>query len=201
MNHQLLIATGNAGKLREFRRLLDGLGLDLVSPADAGLQDFDVEESGASFEENALIKARAYAAASGLPALADDSGIEVDALDGFPGIRSARWVGGSDRDRRLALLDRLAEVPESQRGARFRAVVALAWPDGRVATASGAVEGRIAFAEAGEGGFGYDPIFRVVDGGHRGERTSAELEPEEKNRISHRGRAIEALRPMLRELS
>lgn len=198
---RLLLATGNAGKLREYRALLADLPLRLLAPADLGLEALDPEETGDSFEANAILKARAFAAAAGLPALADDSGIEVDALGGFPGIRSARWVAGSDADRVQALLDRLAAVPDPERGARFRAVVALAWPDGRVVTAAGQVAGRIAWAPAGAGGFGYDPIFRVEDGGHQGELTSAELPPDEKNRLSHRARALQGLQGSLRALA
>ncbi len=198
---RLLLATGNAGKVREYRQLLSDLSLQILAPADVDLGHLDPEETGRTFEENAILKARAFADASGLPALADDSGIEVDALDGFPGVRSARWVEGSDRDRVQALLERLSEVPEAERGARFRAVVALAWPGGQVHTAAGTVEGRIARMPAGSGGFGYDPIFRVEDGGYHGELTSAELPPAEKNRLSHRARALEGLRPLLGQLA
>ena len=196
---RLLLATGNAGKLRELRHLLEGPGTVLLTPADLSLDGFDVEETGATFEANALLKARAFAEAAGLPALADDSGLEVDALDGFPGVRSARWAPGSDADRVLALLERMQQVSPEDRGARFRSVVALAWPgpDAQSVTASGTVEGRIAGSARGEAGFGYDPIFLVEDGGHDGSRTMAELSAEEKNRLSHRARAIGAIVELL----
>ena len=188
----LLIATSNAGKLREYRRILDELPLRVASPADVGLS-IEVEETGETFEENARLKAEAYSRASGLPALADDSGLEVDALDGFPGVRSSRWIEGSDDDRVRALLDRMRDVPDERRTARFRAVACLARPRGLVRTAAGTVEGRIARQPRGEGGFGYDPVFLVEDGGYEGEVTVAELEPEEKDGLSHRGRAVRAL--------
>jgi XTP/dITP diphosphohydrolase len=197
---RLLVASTNPGKLREYRALLADLGVDLVSPTDLGLT-LEVDETGATFVENAVLKARAFAAATDLPALADDSGIEVDALGGFPGVVSARWVPGSDEDRVIALLARLAGVPPAQRSARFHAVVALAWPDGRLETADGTVEGRIASAPRGTGGFGYDPVFLVVDGGHTGESTMAELPAEEKNRLSHRARALAGLRAALAEMA
>jgi XTP/dITP diphosphohydrolase len=142
-----------------------------------------------------LLKARAFAAAAALPALADDSGLEVDALDGFPGVRSARWAPGDDADRVRALLERMQRVSPEDRGARFRSVVALAWPgpEGRSVTAPGTVEGRIAIQACGGSGFGYDPIFLVEDGGHDGTRTMVELSADEKNRLSHRSRALKAL--------
>jgi len=197
--NRLLVATNNPGKRREFRLLLAELPLVLVTPAELGL-DLDVEETGATFEANAVLKARAFAAAAGLPALADDSGLEVDALGGEPGLRSARWVGGSDADRVAALLDRLVEVPDAARSARFQAVVALAWPEGRIVLGRGVVEGRIAQAPRGQGGFGYDPVFLIEAGGHGGERTLAELPAGEKHRLSHRARAVQALLPTLRTL-
>lgn len=197
---RLLLGTTNPGKLRELRRLLAGLPLSLVTPADVGLAGFDVEETGATLEDNAIGKALAFAAAGGVPALADDSGLEVDALGGFPGVVSARWLPGTDADRVRGLLARLAGVPDAQRTARFRAVVALARPDGTLATATGTVEGRIASEPRGEGGFGYDPVFLVVDGGHAGEVTMAELSAQEKGRLSHRGRAVRQLRPELLRL-
>jgi XTP/dITP diphosphohydrolase len=193
---RLLVATHNPGKLREYHALLAELPLDIVTPADIGL-NLDVEETGATFEANAVLKARAFAAAAGLPALADDSGLVVDALGGFPGVVSARWAPGSDADRVRALLARLAGVPAAARTARFQAVVALALPDGRIEHATGSVEGRIAQAPRGSAGFGYDPIFLVEDGGFEGVLTLAELPPAEKNRISHRARAVEALTPVL----
>jgi XTP/dITP diphosphohydrolase len=196
---RLLIATGNAGKQREYRRLLADLPLELVSPDEIGL-DLVVEETGGTFEANAILKASTYAEASGLAALADDSGLEVDALDGFPGVRSSRWVGGDDDARIMSLLRRLADVDAERRTARFRAVAALVTPDGSLLTAHGTVEGRIASAPRGEHGFGYDPVFLVEDGGHEGDLTIAELPPDEKDRLSHRGRAVSGLMEHLRAL-
>lgn len=199
MTPRLVLATANAGKIRELRALLADLPLRAASAAEIGL-DPTVEETGLTFQANAVLKARACAAAAGLPALADDSGLEVDALGGFPGIHSARWVTGADAARVAALLERLAGLEQQRRGARFHAVAALAWPDGRVATASGTVNGRIAERPAGVAGFGYDPVFLVEDGGHCGRRTMAELAPEEKNRLSHRARAVRGLWPVLEAL-
>lgn len=196
---KLLVGTNNPGKIREYEELLAGLGetLQITFPAQEGLT-LEVEESGETFEDNARIKAIAYAQASGLPCLADDSGLEVDALGGAPGVRSARYAGpnSSDTDRYRKLLDALANVPLGQRSARFRCVVALAQPDGIVRTADGICEGEIGFAPRGEHGFGYDPIF-VVAG--RDGHTMAQLPPEVKNHISHRARALVAIEPILRE--
>jgi XTP/dITP diphosphohydrolase len=198
--NRLLLATANAGKVRELRALLDGLDLEVVTADDLGLR-LDVEETGVTFEENAAQKARAFAAAAALAALADDSGLEVDALCGFPGVRSSRWVAGGDADRVAALLGKLEGVPAARRGARFRSVAVLAMPDGRIATASGSVKGRIATAPRGTSGFGYDPVFLVEDGGWAGDRTMAELTPGEKNRLSHRARAVRGLWSALEALA
>lgn len=192
---QILVATGNPGKRREYQALLSDLNITVLMPEEAGVR-IHVEEHGHTFEENAVLKARAYAAAAGLPALADDSGLEVDALGGFPGVQSARWSGPTDADRIRALLERLKNVPWSRRSARFVCVVALALPNGRIITEYGTVEGRILFAPRGTGGFGYDPIFYVPEVG----RSMAELSPDEKNRLSHRGRALRALRPRIASL-
>ncbi len=180
---RLLIATGNAGKKREFARLLATLPVEVVGLDDLGLAN-DVEESGATFAENALLKARAYAARSGLLTLADDSGLEVDALGGAPGVQSARYGGPclDDRGRYELLLANLRAVPDERRTARFRCTIALVAPNGREATAEGACEGRIVHAPRGEHGFGYDPVFWVNNEGC----TMAELPPERKNVISHR---------------
>ncbi len=188
---KLLVATNNPGKVREYEELLVELPLEVTFPAQEGLA-LDVEESGTTFEENARLKARAYARASGLLTLADDSGLEVNALGGAPGVWSARYAGtgASDADRYQKLLAALADVPDGQRTARFRCVVALAWPDGTVCTAEGRCEGQIGWAPHGEHGFGYDPVF-IVDG--FGGQTMAELVPEVKNRISHRARAVQAM--------
>jgi XTP/dITP diphosphohydrolase len=188
---KLVIATNNRGKLREFQQLLAGSGFQLVTPGDLGLR-WEVEETGSSFEENARLKAVDAARATGLPALADDSGLEVDYLDGRPGIFSARYAGGdrtngslNEREQCEMILQELHGVPDAQRTARFRCVIAIATPDGATQTVDGLFEGRIGHEIRGEHGFGYDPIFLV-----RGrDVTSAELPPDEKNAISHRGQA------------
>jgi XTP/dITP diphosphohydrolase len=192
---KLLIATNNPGKVREYEELLAGLTVDITFPAQEGLV-MDVEETGDTFEENAGIKALAYARASGLLSLADDSGLEVDALNGAPGVRSARYAGpgATDADRYRKLLVALDGVPPEQRTARFRCVVAVAHPGGAVESADGACEGKIGFQPRGEHGFGYDPVFIVS--GYDG-KTMAELDPELKNRISHRARAVAAALPLL----
>ena len=197
---KLLIATNNPGKVREYEELLETLpaAVEITYPAQQGLA-LEVEESGETFEENARLKALAFAQASGLLTLADDSGLEVDALDGAPGVRSARYAGpdANDVDRYRKLLGALAGVPADRRSARFRCVVALAQPDGTIHTADGTCEGEIGHEPRGTHGFGYDPVF-VVDG--YGDRTMAELAAEIKNRISHRGRALAAIRPRLEQL-
>lgn len=197
MPTKLLIATHNRGKLREYADLLADLPLTLVTPDDLEL-DLAVIESGATYADNARTKAGAYAQASGLLALADDSGLEVDALDGAPGVRSARYALGDDADRVTALLRALAQagVSEENRAARFRCVIVLAAPDGRFWSAEGECAGRIIDTPRGSGGFGYDPVFFLSSHG----RTMAELSPEEKNRISHRARAVQAVRPILAKL-
>lgn len=191
---ELLIATNNPGKLREFRDLLAGLPLTLVAPADIGLT-LEVEETGKTFEENARLKALSYAQAGGRLALADDSGIEVDALWGAPGVLSARYGGPglSDEDRVQRLLDALEGIPDENRGARFRCVIAVADPERVWFTTEGIFEGRIGHAPRGSNGFGYDPIFELPDLGC----TSAELDPAEKNQRSHRGAAVRAARDQL----
>ena len=193
---RLLVATRNRGKVAEYAHLLADLGLELVSLDEVGIH-YTVEEDGETYAQNALRKARSYAAASGLLTLADDSGLDVDALDGAPGVRSARHAGegASDEDRYRLLLRNLQSVPEEQRGARFRCVIALAWPDGRAETVEGACEGRIARAPRGDHGFGYDPVFFLPEFG----QTMAELSPEIKNRISHRAQAAAEARVLLRE--
>lgn len=185
---RLLLATNNPGKVREFRRLLAGAPYEVVTPAEAGIS-LDVEETGSSYAENASLKATAFARAGECLALADDSGIEVDALDGGPGMYSARFGGPGldDRGRTALLLEKLRDVPEPGRGARYRAVVALAWPGGNVQLFEGVQEGAIGRAPRGERGFGYDPVFVIADG-----RVQAEISDEEKDAISHRGKAVRA---------
>jgi XTP/dITP diphosphohydrolase len=193
---QLLLATNNVHKIAEFRALLNNCGWELVAPADIGLQ-LEVEESGGTYAENASLKAIAFAKASRLRALADDSGLEVDALGGEPGLHAARFAGpgATDQQRRQLLLARLSDVSPDQRSARFRAVLAIATPDGEVAFSEGVLEGRIAEAERGKHGFGYDPIFELPETG----KTLAELTAEEKNRISHRGLAAQGACRWLQE--
>ena len=197
MTTKLLIATTNRGKLKEYRAMLDGLPFELLSLQDAGIT-LDVEETGETFEENAILKAKTYAALAGLLTLADDSGLEVDALGGEPGVRSARYAGegATSRQRNELLLRNLAAKDGAGRGARFRCVIAVASPDGGwVRTVEGACEGTIAYEMKGETGFGYDPLFIVPEyGAHM-----AELTMEQKNRVSHRGRAIERAKPLLAE--
>lgn len=193
---KLLIATYNRGKARELASLLGDVPFAITTPPEEGL-DLQVEETGATFEENAVLKARAFARASGLLTLADDSGLEVEALGGEPGVLSSRYAGpgATDEERVQYLLRRLEGVPPEGRRARFRCVIAIARPSGEVEAFQGQVEGSIALEPRGEGGFGYDPVFLLPQG-----RTMAELSPEEKNRISHRGQAArlaaEALRRM-----
>lgn len=189
---RLLLATHNRGKRVEWRALLAGLAVELLLPDDLGLDD-DVEETGETYVDNALLKARTLAAASGLPTLADDSGLEVDALEGAPGVRSKRYKLGSDEVRYRALLKVLDGVPEPERGARFRCIAALVLPDGREFTTEGVCEGAIGLAPQGELGFGYDPVFLLPGRGI----TMAELPTAEKNRISHRARASQKMRPIL----
>lgn len=193
MTERLLIGSGNPGKQREYRELLAGLDLDLIVPADLDPVPPEPEENGKTFAANASHKARAYAAASGLRTVADDSGLEVDALHGAPGLRSRRFFGDdasvAERNARLlALLEGVAA-----RGARFVCVTALAWPDGRVELFDGEVRGEIGLAPRGAQGFGYDPLFVISGDG----RTMAELPAHEKHRISHRGLATAKLRAYL----
>jgi XTP/dITP diphosphohydrolase len=194
---RLLIATTNAGKAHEIAGLLAGTRWECVTPRDLGLVPIEVIESARSYLENALYKAVTYAGVSGLPALADDSGIEVDALEGRPGVLSARFGGPSvrtDAERTGLLLRRIEGVPPAQRTARFRAVVALATPGGRTFVREGTLEGRIAAAPRGASGFGYDPVFELPDG-----RTVAEL-GDEKQQISHRAAAVRAMIEVLGSL-
>jgi XTP/dITP diphosphohydrolase len=193
---RLLIATTNKGKQREYRELLRGLAAELIFPDDLGI-NLEVVEDGATYRENAAKKARAFAQVSGLPALADDSGLEVDALVGEPGVRSARYAGeGADDPRRRAfLLDKLRAVP-APRAARFVCVIAVALPGGEVSYAEGECRGQIVLSERGANGFGYDPIFRLA-GEHC---TMAELSAQDKNRVSHRARAAQAAIPLLEKI-
>ncbi len=195
MPPRLLLASANPGKVREYRDLLRDLPLEVVTPAEIGLEE-EVEESGDTYEENARRKALALARRSGLITLADDSGLEVDALGGAPGPRSHRYHAGSDAERYRLLLRQLEGLPPERRTARFRCVIAVATPEGEVYTVEGICPGRIADEPRGTGGFGYDPIFFLPELG----RTMAELSPEEKNRLSHRARAAHRARPILLRL-
>ena len=191
---KLLIATHNPGKIREYQTLLADLPLLVTSLRAEGIVD-DVEETGETFAANARLKARAYAHQSGLWTWADDSGLEVDALDGRPGVYSARYAGPSatDRDRYQKVLAELQQYPERPRSARFWCVVAIASPDDEIFTTEASVEGEIITAARGEHGFGYDPIFYLPDLG----KTMAELPAEIKNQISHRGKASAAAKALL----
>ncbi|MCZ6892183.1 MAG: XTP/dITP diphosphatase [Chloroflexi bacterium] len=192
---RLLVGTNNPGKVREYRELLKGVPFTITTPTSENLEG-EVDETGSTFEENALLKARHFAQASGLLTLADDSGLEVDALNGGPGIRSARYGGPglTDEERVTLLLSETSEVPWERRTARFRCVIALVWPSGDEATVEGSCEGYIAYEPKGTNGFGYDPVFFYPDL----DKTFAELDSATKHRLSHRGqaarKAVERLR-------
>lgn len=182
-----IVATHNYKKLAELSRILEPLGINAVTDAEAGVKLKEVEETGTTFEENAYLKAAAACAQTGMPAVADDSGLEVEALNGAPGVFSARYAGegATDADRNKKLLGELAGVPEEQRTARFVSVICCVFPNGDRVTARGECGGRIGYEPSGENGFGYDPLFVTRDG-----RTFAELSNEEKDAISHRGNAL-----------
>ncbi len=193
---RLLIASANRGKVAEYRELLDGLQCDLLSLQDAGISG-EVEETGNTYEENARLKAVTCASRSGLVTLADDSGLEVDALDGEPGVFSARYAGSNatDAQRVAYLLEKLKGVPAEQRGARFVCVIAVAVPGGDVTFCRGECPGVIVTQPRGTRGFGYDPAFFLPELGV----TVAELPPDVKNRLSHRGRAAVKARRVLQQ--
>jgi len=186
MAERFVLATHNPGKLKEMSGILEKFGIEVVMPADLGV-DVDVEETGTTFAENAMLKAKAICAASGLPAIADDSGLCVDALNGAPGVYSARYGGEGldDPGRYRLLLNNLRGM--GTRAAHFACAVACAFPNGDEITAEGRCDGAIAFAPMGEGGFGYDPVFLVPEK----RKTFAQMTAEEKAEISHRGRALE----------
>lgn len=194
---KLLIATNNSGKLAEYRELLAGLPVELLSLAQADIVS-EVEETGSTFEENADLKATTYARMAGMLTLADDSGLEVDALNGEPGVRSARYAGPgvSDEDRLEYLLDKLRDVPTPQRWARFRCVIAIAAPEREARLCIGVCEGVITYAAMGSNGFGYDPIFLIPELG----QTMAEIPLALKNRLSHRAHAAAAARAVLEHM-
>jgi len=194
---KLLLATNNRGKLREYRELLRGVPFELVTPADLGV-GLGAEETGTTFEENAALKAVTAARQTGLLSLADDSGLEVEDLGGAPGPLSARYAGAnsSDKDRIDFLLSRLKDIPARERSARFRCVIAIASPEGKVELFSGVCSGLITDTPRGTQGFGYDPIFFIPELG----KTMAELTLEEKNKVSHRARAAGKAREYLKKL-
>ena len=189
-----IIATHNVKKLAELERILTPLGISVQTASQAGFTLPEVDETGTTFAENARLKAESAMRATGRPAVADDSGLVVDALGGAPGVSSARYAGpdAGDRDRYEKLLRELADVPDDRRTARFVSAVCCVFPDGTSIDVTGACEGRIARAPRGDGGFGYDPVFLV------GDRSYAELTAAEKDEISHRGRALRALQDALR---
>lgn len=192
---RLIFATGNAHKMVEIRAILGDL-YDVVSMKEAGISA-DIVEDGKSFEENALIKARAVAKLAGCMAMADDSGLEVDYLGKMPGIYSARFLGeNTDYDiKNRVIIDMVAKAPAADRTARFVCAIACAWPDGREKVVRGTFEGEIAKEQAGPNGFGYDPIFYVPEY----DMTSAEMTPEQKNAVSHRGNALRMMRAILQK--
>lgn len=196
IERRIIFATGNEGKMKEIRLILEGLGLEILSMKEAGIQT-EIREDGSGFEENAVIKARAVMALSGSIVLADDSGLEVDFLNKEPGIYSARYLGEdtSYHVKNRSLIERLEGVPDEKRTARFVCAIAAALPDGRVLTTRRTMEGIIGYEERGEGGFGYDPIFYLPEYGC----STAELSVEKKNELSHRGKALRAMKEMLRE--
>lgn len=193
---KIIFATGNAGKMKEIQMILADLGYPVLSMKEAGIA-LDIEENGTTYEENALIKARAVAAAADAIVLADDSGLEIDALQGEPGVYSARYMGEdtSYHIKNANLIKRLEGVPDEQRTARFVCAIAAVLPDGRELTTRAAVEGQIDYEEKGENGFGYDPIFYVQE--YR--KTTAELTEEQKNEISHRGKALRLMKEELKK--
>ena len=185
---KVILASKNQHKLTELSAILSGLGFEIALESEYGL-DIDVDETGTTFEENSLLKAEAVMKASGLPVLADDSGLIVDSLDGAPGVYSARYGHkNSDAERIDYLLANLKDVPAGSRAAKFVCVITCLWPDGRKIVARGECPGEILFAPQGTGGFGYDPVFFLPELG----KTYAELTPAEKNAISHRARALQA---------
>ena len=196
MEQKIVFATGNEGKMREVRLILQDLGFPVLSMKEAGVS-LDIEENGTTFAENAMIKARAGWEKTGGIVLADDSGLVVDYLGGEPGVYSARYLGEdtSYEIKNQAIIDRLADAKEEERTARFVSTIAAVLPDGSELVTEGTVEGLIAHEPAGNGGFGYDPIFYLPEYGV----TSAEIPIEKKNEISHRGKALEAMKIKLRE--
>lgn len=193
---KIVFATGNKGKIKEIQMILADLGAEVITMKDAGIE-IDIEENGQTYEENALIKARAVAAHTNYIVMADDSGLEIDYLNNEPGIYSARYMGEdtSYRIKNANLIERLEGVADEERTARFVCAIAAVLPDGRELTTRGIIEGRIGYEEKGSNGFGYDPIFYVPKFG----KTTAELTEEEKNQVSHRGNALMLMKEELKK--
>lgn len=187
---KIIIATHNKHKLKEMERILSPMGYEVVTDTMLGIELSDVEENGETFLDNARIKAQAGCKESGLPCIADDSGLCVDALGGEPGVYSARYSGthGDDNANNKKLLENLRDIPDEERTARFECAICVSFPDGEEITARGTCEGKIGYEKRGDNGFGYDPLFMV------GDRSFAELSAEEKDAISHRGNALKELR-------
>ena len=196
MSNKIVFATGNAGKIKEVQAILADLGMEVVTMKDEGIK-LDIVEDGTTYEENALIKVREVAKFTDAIVMADDSGIEIEYLDNGPGIFSARFLGEdtSYRIKNNYIIEQLAGVPDEKRTARYVCAIAAVLPNGQELTTRGVFEGRIGYEEAGENGFGYDPIFYVPKFG----KTTAQLSPEEKNQVSHRGLALEAMKTELKK--
>ena len=196
MKGRIVFATGNAGKIKEIRMIMEDTGMEVISMKDAGIR-VDIEENGQSYEENALIKARAVAAFTKDIVMADDSGLEIDYLNKEPGIYSARYLGEDTpySVKNANLINRLEGVPDEERTARFVCAIAAVLPDGRELTTLATIEGRIGYEEKGANGFGYDPIFYVP----QFDKTTAELTEEEKNQVSHRGKALQLMKEDLKK--
>lgn len=196
-NMKIVAATGNKHKIEEIESITKKFGMNVITKAEAGVGDLEVEETGTTFEENSLIKAEAIMKATGMPAIADDSGLEADALNGAPGVYSARFSGegATDESNNAKLLKLMENIPDDERSARFVSVVTLCFPDGTVVAARGERPGTLRRSPRGDGGFGYDPLFVPV--GY--DKTYAEISAEEKNIISHRAKALGILRMKLKE--
>ena len=196
-NMKIVAATGNKHKIEEIESITKKFGMNVITKAEAGVGDLEVEETGTTFEENSLIKAEAIMKATGMPAIADDSGLEADALNGAPGVYSARFSGegATDESNNAKLLKLMENIPDDERSARFVSVVTLCFPDGTVVAARGECPGTLRRSPRGDGGFGYDPLFVPV--GY--DKTYAEISAEEKNIIRHRAKALGILRMKLKE--
>lgn len=194
---EIVVATKNKGKIKEIREVLKGIDAEILSLDEIGLE-IEIEEDGRTYSENAVKKAAEVAKRSGRISLADDSGLEIDALNGKPGINSSRFAGinADDRERNLKVLEMMKDVPNGKRGARFRCVIAVAEPNGKLYTCEGVCEGEIAESIRGDKGFGYDPIFIVPEYG----KTFGELGPEVKDKISHRAKALKKAKELIKRI-